>query len=110
MGSDKLDMPEHNGPEYPYGLEISLDNCSLKTMDLSNLDLSKPLEIRGYGKVTRANVDFNDQRHGPKDGPDKMERHISIQITDLGIANVDMEDQPKKISLRNLKSLLRMTT
>lgn len=74
-------------PEYPYGLNIELDECSLQKMDVSKLpEVGDMVQIAGYARVTRVSVREGDDYDGDGDSDDGLQRCVGLQLTALGIA------------------------
>jgi len=67
-----------DGPEYPYGLEISLDKEALKKLGLGreDFDLAKPGELRAAYKVSGINMN---------ETQDDENISVRLQITKIAI-------------------------
>lgn len=71
-------------PLYPWGLQITLDDESLKKLGLSNLPaLDEVLEIRCKAQVTGLN--------SRKEGNDEDESCVILQITDMEVESRDRD-------------------
>ena len=69
---------------YPYGLEISLDEESMKTLGINPLPVGSKVEFKASAKVTSVS---EHEREGSK----KFE-NMSLQITDMYINKDSDED------------------
>ncbi len=65
------------GPQYPYGLSISLDNEALEKLDLSIADLEVGQTLALVAKVKVTSLSRNEHERGEK------HESIGLQITDL---------------------------
>ena len=75
-----------SGPDYPWGLSISLDNAALKKLNVDELpEAGEECMIHAVGKVTRVSESANEK---------STDRSIEIQITKLAL--VDHDDEEKK--------------
>jgi len=63
-------------PEYPYGLEITLDKNQLKKLGHEKLEVGSEHTVTAHVKVTRSSVD-------ERDGHSSSSHHL--QITHMGI-------------------------
>lgn len=64
-----------DGPKYPYGLSLSLDNISLTKLGIGLPEIGASLTLSA--KVTVTNVSTHQEQDGD------MERSCSMQITDM---------------------------
>jgi len=72
-----------SGPDYPWGLEINLDEAAIKKLGISELpDATTECSIHAVGKVTRV---------AQSAGEKSKDRSITIQITKLAISQQDEE-------------------
>ena len=75
------------GPDYPWGLQINLDDAALKKLGIKELpDAESPAHIMAVGKVTRVS---STSENG------EMRRSMEIQITKLNVECTDMDDSKK---------------
>ena len=76
----------NSGPDYPWGLSITLDSAALKKLGIDELpDAGEECMIHAIGKVTRVSETASEKHD---------ERSIEIQITALTL--VDQNDMEKK--------------
>ena len=74
----------NSGPDYPWGLSITLDTAALKKLGIEELpDAGEECMMHATGKVTSVSESAND-----KGG----ERRVEIQITKLALACEDMDE------------------
>ena len=73
---------DSNGPRYPYGLEIRLDNESLTKLGMSLPKVGEYVKIRAEACVT--SVSENESKGG------KAQRSVSLQIERLAV-----DDEPQ---------------
>lgn len=67
-----------DAPEYPYGLQISLDDSSLEKLGLDKLpEVGAEIEIRAVAEV--CSVSENKTYEG------EVERRVCLQITDMEV-------------------------
>lgn len=99
----KENMPkpcgEYEGPNFPYGLTIRLDNTSLEKLGMDSLP-----KVGAKMKVMAAGVITSVSSHESKNRDD---RNVEIQIQELGVQNEDedTEDAPlSEIAKRVMKS------
>ena len=77
-------MPEPDGPEYPRGLTISLDDDSLEKLGVTDLpSAGSSLTITAKCTVTSTSVNS-------REGGDS-ERNVGLQITDMEIVRHYLE-------------------
>lgn len=77
------------GAEYPYGLQITLDNDSLLKLGIEELpDITSSIVIHAVAKVTSISINRNE---------DKENKQVALQITDMEIGRIKkdtrMEDK-----------------
>lgn len=73
------------GPDYPWGLSITLDEAGLKKLGIVDLpDAGEECMIQAVGKVTSVSKTAND-----KGG----ERRVEIQITKLSLVCEDTDEE-----------------
>ena len=84
LHSLKLEKGEYEGPsmisspEYPYGLEICLDECTLEKLGIEELPkVGDMVMISAMAKVCA--VSEREMRD------DEMDRRMSLQITEMGL-------------------------
>jgi hypothetical protein len=89
------DMPtvaqeqESKGPQYPYGLEISLENETLDKLSMKSLPkVGIVLSIEAKAKVTRVSESAEAQN---------KRKSIALQITDLAFESESKEDTATKL-------------
>lgn len=78
-------ITEPEGPQYPYGLRVRLDNDTIEKLGLKKLP--KVGDVRSLGaRVKVASVSENEY-----DGPDGKRKHrdVELQITDMGLDGDD---------------------
>lgn len=72
------------GPDYPWGLCISLDQDDLDKLDLSDdCQAGDTIDLRAFAKVTSISR---------REVEGKVETRIELQITDLSVENEDTEE------------------
>ena len=77
-------------PEYPWGLNIRLDNDSLDKLKVDNLpEVGK--EIMVMAKCVVSDVSQNQSLDGEK------RRNVSLQITDMALASPDTGSTAEKL-------------
>lgn len=78
-------MPEESAPEFPYGLCLTLDECTLAKLGLDEEDpeIGDMIDLRAFGRVTALRKDARDG-----------EAHscVEIQITHLAVEDEDREE------------------
>lgn len=80
--------PASSGPDYPWGLQINLDDAALKKLGIAELpDAETDCQIMAVGKVTRVS--------STSEGG-KTRRSMEIQIVSMNVACEDSDD--KKMS------------
>lgn len=78
---------EDGGPDYPWGLQINLDDAALTKLGIKELpDAESAAHIMAVGKVTRVS--------STSEGG-KMRRSMEIQIMKLNVECTDMDDSKK---------------
>ena len=82
MNSPAVLGSDSNGPRYPYGLEIRLDNESLTKLGMSLPKVGSYVKIRAEACVT--SVSENESKGG------KAHRSVSLQIERLAV-----DDEPE---------------
>lgn len=76
-----------SGPDYPWGLQINLDDAALKKLGIKELpDAESPAHIMATGKVTRVS---STSENG------ETRRSMEIQIMKLNVECTDMDDSKK---------------
>ena len=80
---------EYERPDYPYGLEISLEEESMEKLglDVENFSVGGKIELVCNGEITRTHESA---------GKDHNNSSVSIQITDMAIM-VHPNETPKTI-------------
>ena len=75
--------------EYPYGLEIRLENESLKKLDLDvdDIAIGRKVTIEATAKVTNLNKSISEENNNSS---------MSFQITDMAVS-VKGNDNPKTL-------------
>lgn len=79
---DKMNQPSSiatDQPAYPWGLSISLDNDSLRKLDLDGGDLTVGSTLSLRAKVEVVSISSNESKGGDSN------QNVSLQITDLGL-------------------------
>lgn len=72
------------GPDYPWGMEITLDSVALDKLGIDELpDAGELCQIMAVGKVTRVSSSASDK---------KTERSVTVQITRLSLVAQDTDD------------------
>lgn len=80
-----------SGPRYPFGLEISLDDASLKKLGIAELpEVGSYVKIRAEACVT--SVSSNESNRS-KNGPRDVSRNVRLQIERLAVD----EDEPESM-------------
>jgi len=82
-GALKTDMPEETEQPYPWGLEISLDQDSIKklNLDIENMSAGDDVFFVAKAKVTRISINENvDSATGKTD----KNGDIGLQIQQMG--------------------------
>lgn len=80
------------GPRYPWGLELRLDEEALKKLGMTELpETGAECMVTGIGRVTA--VEDREQMEG---GKTKRRRNVSIQIEKLALGHDDMEKAFKR--------------
>ena len=69
---------ESQGPEYPYGLRLSLDEDSLEKLGIEEL-LEAGKSVHVVAKAEIVSVSHQESAHG------KPHRSVELQITDLAV-------------------------
>lgn len=92
----KENMPkpcgEYEGPNFPYGLTIRLDNTSLEKLGIDSLPkVGAKMTVSAIGVITSVSS------HESKNRDD---RNVEIQIQQLGIENDDESDELSSIVKR----------
>jgi len=79
------------GPLFPWGLQVTLDDSSLKKMDikLSDYKVGDLVELYAQCKVTRLSETAREGEKNPN-------RTMELQITDMCLEAADEEAQDKK--------------
>ena len=84
FGSPVTNGVAGSGPDYPWGLSITLDAAALKKLGVEDLpDAGDECQITATGKVTRVTQSASDKR---------TDRSVEIQITKLALAVEDDDD------------------
>lgn len=104
----KKDMPEsvpsglkYEGPKYPYGLCISLEDETLKKLGLDG-DMPGVGDIIQFNCIAKVTSASENEREGT-DG-EKVECHrVEMQITDMGIPGVNEADRAVERSAERRK-------
>jgi len=74
-----------SGPDYPWGLSITLDAAALKKLDIDELpDVGEECMIHATGKVTRVSESATDK---------KTDRSVEVQITKLALMCEDTDEE-----------------
>ena len=101
MKMDKKDMKETDapavagsspkGPQYPWGLGVTLENESLKKMDikLSDYKVGDVVELYAQCKITRLSENMREGEKNPN-------RSMELQITDMCLEATDEEAEKQK--------------
>jgi hypothetical protein len=78
-------MAEDSAPDYPWGLCLTLDECTLEKLGLEeeNPEIGDMIDLRAFGKVTGIRKDMRDG-----------EAHtcLEIQISHLAVEDEDDEE------------------
>jgi hypothetical protein len=76
--NEAMALPDENRERYPYGLEVSLNDESLRKLglDVKDYDVKENLKLVCKAKITRLSSNEN------LEGEDN---HMSLQITDLSV-------------------------
>jgi hypothetical protein len=69
-------VPEAEGPEYPWGLEINLDTESLKKLGIALPAVGTEFAIIAKGRVTGTSNDESE-------GSEEPRQSVRIQLTDM---------------------------
>lgn len=73
----RFSSPVANGPDYPWGLSLSLDSAALAKLGIEELpEAGEEWVIHATGKVTRVSESANEK---------KTERSVEVQITRLAL-------------------------
>lgn len=73
------------GPKYPWGLQLRLENESLDKLGIKELpEVGKECKVMGVAKVV--SVEKRDQEGG------KTSRHVELQITKLALEHEDDDE------------------
>jgi len=94
---DLADMPsvapdgKYEGPKYPYGLCISLDNDTLKKLGLDG-DLPGVGDIIQFNAIAKVTNVSENEREGT-DGATTKHCRVELQITDMGIPGANQADR-----------------
>jgi len=99
-GSEELAVPttdRDEGPEYPYGLEISLEKEGLAKLglDIDDFIVGGEVEIICHAEITRTSESA---------GKNNLSASVSIQITDMAMLARPIK---KRARLRDLLSVAR---
>lgn len=89
---DDMAVPStgEKGPRFPFGLEIRLDNDSMKKLGFDNVpDVGEEFIVVGVGPVTSAHE--NKRQSG-------VDRSFEIQLQRIEIGPVDMDDEDELAS------------
>jgi len=88
---------KYEGPEYPYGLEISLEKESLEKLglDIDDFTVGGEIEIICNGEITRTNESA---------GKNNINSSVSIQITEMAMMARPIKKSSK---LRELLSVVK---
>ena len=74
---------DYQGPEYPYGLRLSLDSASLKKLGVSGMPKAgAECEIHAKGKVIRVSQSVDEKR---------SDKSMEIQITRMAMDHEAMD-------------------
>lgn len=72
------------GADYPYGLQITLDNDSLLKLGIEELpDITSSIVIHAIAKVTAISINKNE----------KENKQVALQITDMEIGGIKKDDR-----------------
>lgn len=77
-------MSAEAAPDYPFGLSITLDECTLEKLDLDdNPEVGDMIDFRAFGRVTGVRKDARDG-----------ENHtcVEIQLTNIAVEDEDDEE------------------
>ena len=79
------------GPQYPWGLGVTLENESLKKMDikLSDYKVGDVVELYAQCKITRLSENMREGEKNPN-------RSMELQITDMCLEATDAEAESEK--------------
>jgi hypothetical protein len=78
-------MPENRGPQYPYGLRITLTHVELEKLGLeADCDIGDMIDLRAFAEVTCVSKDS---------GPAGETCRVELQIQKLAIENEMAEDE-----------------
>ena len=102
MKFTKADKKKLNSPmavvdshqEYPWGLNLNLDNAALKKLGIDDLpDAGDLCSIQAIGKVVRVSQSASEKNNG--------ERSVEIQITNLALVSQDVEKAERSKEVLN---------
>ena len=81
QSNDEIAISSPKGPRFPYGLQISLDDDSLKKLGFDELPaIGTKMIVVGVGKVTRASENRSQ---------DGIHRDVSIQLERIEVEPLD---------------------
>lgn len=94
MGPTATPGEAPKGPQFPWGLQVTLEDSSLKKMDISLADykVGDMVELYAQCKVTRLSQSQNQSEHGNNE----KNRTMELQITDMCLEAVDEGAQEEK--------------
>lgn len=86
-----VEVGKNSGPRYPFGLEISLDDASLKKLGIGELPaVGTYVKLRASARVTNVSSSENNRS---KNGPRNLSRNVRLQIERLAVD----EDEPESM-------------
>ena len=80
----------NGGPQYPWGLQVNLDDASLKKMGVSLADYAVDDVVELYARCKVTRLSQSAREGGEKD------RTMELQITDMCLEAADMEADKEK--------------
>lgn len=87
LGCAPCDAGEDNGPKYPWGTELNLEDDSLKKLGIEKLpEVGEVVNIMAQAKVTR--VSASESQSGAR-------RSLALQITDMAVDNPSQSRESK---------------
>jgi len=94
--SSPVAMSDYNGPDFPYGLKLCLDNASLEKLGFDALPkVGAKMMVHAMGVVVEVS------QHESKN---HESRRVEIQIQRLGVEDEDESDELEAIVKRRAKS------
>lgn len=87
---DKPSIIADDAPEYPYGMQITIEDKQIDSLGIADMDVGDVVEFMSKGKITSKTCDA-------KIDGEQCQR-VTVQITDIGFDCCDDEETEMKPS------------